>query len=158
MNRQEALEKLKNFYYWNYCNEEYNREAEEKHKQNLEEIIKYLKQPVSLVDFLGGEEGVEYIVCDKKYKIIDNKLYRFDGEDYEWRISVLYDRFIEFQQVAKNSLIKYNLILQSGYRKLFNLQENEKYLTICIQDGDVFQNIKHNSHLKKLKKLSKNII
>lgn len=33
---------------------------------------------------------------------------------------------------------RYNLILKKGYRKLFNLQENEKYLTIDTTDGAVF--------------------
>ena len=65
MNRQEALEKLENYFY----------EVEEKHKQNLEDIIKYLKQPITLIDYLGWEEDKEYIVYGERYKLVNNKIW-----------------------------------------------------------------------------------
>ena len=77
MNRQEALEKLENFYYWNYDDEEYDKEAEQNHKQNFEYIIKYLKQPVSLADFLGWEEDVEYLIGEYRYKLVNNEILFF---------------------------------------------------------------------------------
>lgn len=43
---------------------------------------------------------------------------------------------------------KHNLILQKGYRELFDLQDCEKYLTIDTTDGTVF-NSKYSSNNSK---------
>ena len=56
MNRQEALKKLENYFFWDFYDEEYDKETEQNHKQNFEDIIKYLKQPITLTDFFGWEE------------------------------------------------------------------------------------------------------
>ena len=130
MNRQEALEKLENYFYWNCDDEEYDQEADEKHKQNLENIIKYLKQHITLIDYLGWEKDAEYIVQDKKYKIIDNKLYRFDNENNEWFISFLNEELIEFQQTKKTQPKKYYLRLKEKYRKFYGIMNNLIYLNL----------------------------
>lgn len=107
MNRQEALEKLESFYDWNYVNEEYDEETGRKQKQNLKDIIKYLKQPISLADFFGWEEDIEYDNLGKRYKMISNKLYYFNNVSNEWTTSVFnekFEEFIEFQQAKKHNL------------------------------------------------------
>ena len=123
MNRQEALKKLKNYFYWNYDDEEYDQEVEEKHKQNLEDIIKYLKQPITLIDYLGWEEGVEYDVLDERYKVVDKKLYWFDEKINEWRKSCYDEELINFQQ-AKKIPEKYFLRLKEKYRKFYGIMNN----------------------------------
>lgn len=128
MNRKEALEKLENFYYWNYDNEEYDQETEQKHKQNLEDIIEYLKQPISIVDFLGWEENVEYNVLGGRYKIVDNKLYWFDERFNEWYLSNHKDNFTDFQQAKKIQPKKYYLRLKKKYRKFYRIMNNLIYL------------------------------
>lgn len=142
MNRKEALEKLENYFYWVYGKGKYDEETGQKQKQNLEDIIEYLRQPITLFDFLGWEENVEYNVeyngIWDRYKIVDNKLYEFVKWSSDWRVSIFIDAFVKLQQAKKIQPEKYNLILKSAYRKLFDLQDNEKYLTINIQDGDVF--------------------
>lgn len=43
---------------------------------------------------------------------------------------------------------RYNLILKKGYRKLFDLQDNEKYLTMAIDDGTIFNSKYSNNNSK----------
>lgn len=130
MNRKEALEKLENFYYWNYDNEEYDRETERNHKQNLEDILKYLKQPITLIDYLGWEEDVEYDYRGTRYKIINNKLYYFDDRYNEWITAILNEQFIEFQQVKKIQPEKYYLRLKEKYHNFYGITNNLIYFNL----------------------------
>ena len=45
-----------------------------KYIRTNEDVIEYLKQHITLTDFLGWEEDREYNVFDERYKIINNKL------------------------------------------------------------------------------------
>lgn len=131
MNRQEALEKLKEYYDWNYDVEEYSEEYEKNQKQNLEDIIKYLKQPISLADFLGWEEDIEYDNLGKRYKMISNKLYYFNNVSNEWTTSVFnekFEEFIEFQQAKKAQPKKYYLRLKDKYCNFYGISEDFDYL------------------------------
>ena len=135
MNRQEIIEQLK------LIQAGLTQDDNKKSKNRIDVVIENLRQPITLAEFLGWEEDVEYYVCKDRYKITENTLYYFDYENNKWIKSKFHDRFhgrlIDFQQ-AKKIQPKYNLILKSGYRKLFDLLDNEKYLTMSIQDGDTF--------------------
>lgn len=89
MNRQEALEKLQEYYDWNFDDEEYDEynDIYNEQKQNIEDIIEYLKQPISLVDFLGWKEDKEYIVYGERYKLVNNKIWWFDDRRNFWDLS-----------------------------------------------------------------------
>ena len=138
MNRQEALEKLENYFYWNYYDEEYDREVEEKHKQNLEDIIKYLKQPITLTDFLGWKEDVEYDYRGEQYKIFDNQLYYFDNRYNEWITSIFNEEFIGFQQAKKIQPEKYYLRLKGKYCKFYGIAKNFVYLNFDTKTNTFF--------------------
>lgn len=47
--------------------------------------VEKLRQPISLADFLGWEEGVEYEYEHSTYKIMDNKLYHRYGYPNDWK-------------------------------------------------------------------------
>lgn len=128
MNRQEALEKLEKFYCWDYGDERYSEEVAREHKQNLEDIIKYLKQPITLIDYSGWEENVEYSYCGERYKIIDNRLYYFDDRYNEWTTSIFNGEFMEFQKAKKIQPKKYYLRLKQKYRKFYGISNNLIYL------------------------------
>lgn len=128
MNRKEALEKLENYFYWDFYDEEYDKETEQNHKQNFEDIIKYLKQPITLTDFLGWEENVEYKLWDERYKIIDNRLYYFDDRYNEWTISIFNKEFIDFQQAKKIQPRKYYLKLKDKYCNFYGISIDFDYL------------------------------
>lgn len=138
MNRQEALEKLENYFYWSYDNEEYDEETEQKQKQNLEDIIEYLKQPIILTDFLGWEENVEYNCRGERYKMMDNKLYCFDDRYNEWVTSFFYEEFIEFQQAKKIQPEKYYLRLKKEYCKFYRIVNNLVYLNFDAELNTFF--------------------
>ena len=138
MNRKEAVERIQKFYDWNFGDEEYDQETERNHKQNLEDIIEYLKQPITLNDFFNFEENVEYELNGIVYKVCNNNLFYSSPFINNWLICLKFQDLEELRKRAERKNKKYNLILKSGYRKLFDLQNNEKYLTICIQDRDVF--------------------
>lgn len=138
MNRQEALEKLENFYDWNYCDEEYDQETERNHKQNLEDIIKYLKQPITLADFFGWEEGAEYEKWDFRYKIIDNKLYLFRYGLNKWEKSEYNSDVDSFKQAKKIQPKKHFLRLKENYRKFYGIKDNSIYLNFDKTNGRLF--------------------
>lgn len=128
MNRQEALKKLQEYYDWNYDVEEYSEEYKQEQQQNIEDVIEYLKQHITLTDFLGWEEDREYNVFDERYKIINNKLYRLDYRYNEWIPSVFNKDFINFQQAKKIKPEKYYLRLKEKYRKFYRIMNNLIYL------------------------------
>lgn len=128
MNRQEALKKLQKYYDWNYDVEEYSEEYKEEQQQNIEDIIEYLKQPISLTDFLGWEEDVAYNVLGGRYKMVDNKLYWFDERFNKWYLSDHKDNFTDFQQAKKIQPKKYYLRLKKKYRKFYRIMNNLIYL------------------------------
>ena len=121
-------------------------------KQATEEInkcLEILRQPISLADFLGWEEDVVYTNGRLNYKIEHDSLFCYDNGS--WGLSGYNDdfkntisKFREFEKIEKT----YNLILQKGYRELFDLQDCEKYLTIDTTDGTVF-NSKYSTNNSK---------
>lgn len=151
MDRKETLEKLENYFHWAYSNAEYDEETGQKQKQNLEDIIEYLRQPITLIDFLGWEENATYTDGNIYYKVKDGMFY-FKIKKV-WNLSGYNDNFNacyklrEYDKVEKTEP-EYNLILQKGYRKLFDLQDNEKYLTIDTTDGTVFNSKYSNNNSK----------
>ncbi|MFP5493132.1 hypothetical protein ACLGL2_00810 [Parvimonas sp. G1641] len=159
MNRQEALNKLKEYYDWNYDVEEYSEEYEKNQKQNLEDIIKYLKQPITLADFLGWEENVEYKVWGDRYKIIDNKLYR---KLSKWKTSCYNDNFTDFQQAEKIQPKKYYLKLKDKYCNFYKITKGLDYLnfnekTDCffISNFTSFDKYKTQFTLEEIEELKK---
>ena len=132
MNRQEIIEQLK------LIQAGLTQDDNNKSKSRIDAVIENLKQPITLADFLGWEENVEYKVWGNECKIIDNKLHFFDHKLSKWKTSCYNDDFTDFQQAKKIQPKKYNLILQKGYRKLFDLLDCEKYLTMDIDEETIF--------------------
>ena len=141
MNRQEIIEQLK------LIQAGLTQDDNNKSKRRLDLVIEELEKPMSLADFLGWEEDVEYEWNDYTYKISGgNILYRslFSGK-YEMFCSKYLSQLSEAKKVRKK---RFNLILQKGYIKLFDLQDNEKYLTMAIDDGTVFNSKYSNNNSK----------
>ena len=112
-----------------------------KSKNRIDLVIEELEKPISLADFLGWEEDVVYVDNDTNimYKIQNENLLEIIGQSLVIDSAYCFSKFsIEELRKFKKQSLKYNLILQSAYRKLFDLQDNEKYLTMNIQDRDVF--------------------
>lgn len=133
MNREEALKIIEEnrIFYRDYK------------KEQFDEALEYLKQPIKISDFLEMQEGVIYTDGTAYYKIQNNSIfYKTKGKIQQvWTLSGyndylnVYNKFRELEKVEEK---RFNLILQKGYIKLFDLQDNEKYLTMAIDDGDVF--------------------
>lgn len=143
MNRQERItgiqNKINKFYKNNLCTES--------ERQLLSEIfdeVEILRQPISLADFLGWEENVEYGSLNKiLYKIIKNNLYYFDKKVGKWRLScyTFCDdcHILQLRKCEKNKEKKYYAKI-----KCWSLLTNENiYLTyhnpskcLSLQDKD----------------------
>lgn len=132
MNRQEIISQIK------LIQAGLTQDDNNKSKRRLDLVIEELEKPMSLADFLGWEEDVEYNGIGDRYKIVDNKLYVFEKWLNKWRLSIFIDAFVKLQQAKKIIPNKYNLILKSVYIELFDLQDNEKYLTMAIDDRTIF--------------------
>lgn len=112
MNRKEAIEKIQEL----VATEEINK------------CLEILRQPITLADFLGWEEDVEYKVWGDRYKIIDNKLHLFDHKLSKWKTSCYNDDFTDFQQAKKIQPKKYYLKLKDKYRNFYGFTKDFDYL------------------------------
>lgn len=133
MNREEALKIIEEnrIFYRDYK------------KEQFDEALEYLKQPIKISDFLEMQEGVIYTDGTAYYKIQNNSIfYKTKGKIQQvWTLSGyndylnVYNKFRELEKVEGK---RNNLILKKGYIKLFDLQDNEKYLTVDTKDGIIF--------------------
>lgn len=137
MNKKEAIERIQEL----VATEEINK------------CLEILRQPITLADFLGMEENVIYTDGNIYYKIKnENLFFKTNGKIPQvWTLS-RYNNYLnfynEFRELKKVEEKRFNLILQKGYRELFDLLDCEKYLTIDITDGTVF-NSKYSSNNSK---------
>lgn len=141
MNRQEIISQIK------LIQAGLTQDDNNKSKRRLDLVIEELKKPISLADFLGWEEDVEYEWNDYIYKISEGSIlyYSLFSNKYEMFCDKDLSKLREAKKVREK---RFNLILQKGYRELFDLQDCEKYLTIDTTDGTVF-NSKYSSNNSK---------
>lgn len=132
MNRQEIIEQLK------LIQAGLTQDDNNKSKNRIDAVIESLKQPITLADFLGWEENVEYAVYNDYFKIVNNRLYIFNAKTGEYEISLRSLNFEEFTKKNEIQTKKFLLVLKEGYVKLFNLQDKEKFLTMNTQTKEVY--------------------
>ena len=143
MNRQEIISQLK------LIQAGLTQDDNNKSKNRIDTVIENLKQPITLADFLGWEENVEYEFDKKIYKVIDNNLYSKFQKDFSLNLASLCNYDISRLRHAKKVRKKrFNLILQNGYRKLFDLLDCEKYLTMDIDEETIFNSKYSNDNSK----------
>nr|DAT08438.1 MAG TPA: hypothetical protein [Caudoviricetes sp.] len=143
MNRQEIIERLK------LIQAGLTQDDNNKSKNRIDAVIENLKQPITLADFLGWEENVEYEFDKKIYKVIDNNLYSKFQKDFSLNLASLCNYDISrLRQAKKVRKKRFNLILQKGYRKLFDLLDCEKYLTMDIDEETIFNSKYSNDNSK----------
>lgn len=133
MNREEALKIIEEnrIFYRDYK------------KEQFDEALEYLKQPIKISDFLEMQEGVIYTDGTAYYKIQNNSIFhKTKGKIQQvWTLSGYNDYlnfYNKFRELEKVEGKRNNLILKKGYIKLFDLQDNEKYLTVDTKDGTIF--------------------
>lgn len=70
-------------------------------KERANNLLKYLEQPISLADFLGWEENVEYEeVYGDRFIIEDNSIYKTYSADLDIEFEIL--RIAEFDWCDEN--------------------------------------------------------
>ena len=122
MNRKEAIERIQEL----VATEEINK------------CLEILKQPITLADFLGWEEDVEYNAFDERYKVVNNELYWFNDRYNEWIKSDYDEELINFQQAKKIQPKKYYLKLKGSYREFYGIKNNSIYLNFDKTNGRLF--------------------
>lgn len=122
MNKKEAIERIQEL----VATEEINK------------CLEILRQPITLADFLGWEEGVEYKNGGGRYKIIDNELYLFSNKTSEWKISDYNYDFDNFKQAKKIQPKKYYLKLKEKYRKFYRITKSLDYLNFYKNTNHFF--------------------
>ena len=143
MNRQEIIEQLK------LIQAGLTQDDNNKSKNRIDAVIENLKQPITLAEFLGWEEDVEYEFDKKIYKVIDNNLYSKFQKNFSLNLASLCNYDISrLRQAKKVRKKRFNLILQKGYRKLFDLLDCEKYLTMDIDEETIFNSKYSNDNSK----------
>ena len=84
----------------------------------IADLLKELKEPQTLLEFLGWEEGAEYIYDEYKYKVINDTLF-FMRTGFDWiRYSMV--NFSRMKQAKKVEPKKYHLKLKQKYIYFFN--------------------------------------
>lgn len=147
MNRQEIISQIK------LIQAGLTQDDNNKSKRRLDLVIEELEKPMSLADFLGWKEGVIYTDGISYYKIQNNSIFhKTKGKIQQvWTLSGyndylnFYNKFRELEKVKEK---RYNLILEKGYRKLFDLLDNEKYLNMDIEYRGVFHSKYSNNNSK----------
>lgn len=122
MNRQEALKKLQELYDWNFV---YDK-AEREQQQIIEDVIKYLRQPITLAEFLGWKEDKEYLIGECRYKLVNNKIWWFDERYKIWNLSNYNDKTNYLLEAQKTK--KYYLKLHQKWIEFYSIKPDESYL------------------------------
>lgn len=145
MNREEALQKLQNFYDWYNDDElDFDKEKEIKYDNDLKNIIEYLRQPTTLAEFLGWEENEIYIYFQSKYMVKNDELCFLNCEN-EWKNASCYRALIEIKQRTKKFECKkfeckkiepkkYYLQLKFKYNDFLCKRENETYINFNTEN------------------------
>ncbi|OUC52514.1 hypothetical protein B7939_00910 [Eggerthia catenaformis] len=101
---KETIEKLESI-----IEKSNNREL----RSDIEEVICMLEQPIPLADFLGWEESQEYEYNDKIFKIINNKLYSRNRNEFKFYETLLpLNHFESLRNASKIEPKKYYLKLK----------------------------------------------
>lgn len=135
MNREEALQKLQNFYdLYNDDELDFDKEKEIKYDNDLKNIIEYLRQPTTLAEFLGWEENEIYIYFQSKYMVKNDELCFLNYKN-EWRQACSYQELMDIKQQAKKvKPKKYYLKLKSKYNEFLCRYENETYINFDLEN------------------------
>ncbi|OUC52451.1 hypothetical protein B7939_00560 [Eggerthia catenaformis] len=101
-------------------------------KEDIEEVIYNLEQPITLVDFLGWAEDQEYEYNDNIFKIINNKLYskiKNESKFYETLLLPL-NYFESLRNASKFETKKYYLKLKEEHFIFlrYAFKKDSKYL------------------------------
>jgi hypothetical protein len=105
----------------------------------IADLLKELKEPQTLLEFLGWEEGAEYateyIYDEYKYKVINNTLF-FTRTGFDWtRYSML--NFSRMKQAKKVEPKKYHLRLKQEYVDFFGITEDENYINMFKRNKNI---------------------
>lgn len=117
MNRKEAIKKAKEIL-----------EQSDNLTQELEEILRYFANTViSLADFLGWEEDVEYELMNNKFMILaDNNLYELFNDKW-YKCSFGINKYKELQQAKKVKKKAYHVKDEYSYNCLMKELEEQDY-------------------------------
>lgn len=118
MNREEALQKLQNFYDWYNDDElDFDKEKEIKYDNDLKNIIEYLKQPTKLAEFLGWKENEIYTCFGNQYMFKNDELCFLNYKN-EWRQACSYKELMDIKKQAKKvEPKKYYFKLKEKYKR-----------------------------------------
>ena len=98
----------------------------------IADLLKELKEPQTLLEFLGWEEGAEYateyIYDEYKYKVINNTLF-FTRTGYDWRTYSMLN-FSRMKQAKKVEPKKYHLRLKRKYVDFFDTFGGKNLLSL----------------------------
>lgn len=144
MNREEALQKLQNFYDWYNDDElDFDKEKEIKYDNDLKNIIEYLRQPTKLAEFLGWKENEIYTCFGNQYSIKNDELCFLNYKN-EWSKAYVYKSLVDIKQQAKKiEPKKYYLQLKFKYNDFLCKRENETYINLNSAD-EYFLDLKDN--------------
>lgn len=110
-------------------------------KEDIQEIIYNLEQPIPLADLLGWEEYQKYEYNDTIYKIINNKIYKKDIDGFAFKEDSLdISQFNELRNASKLETKKYYLKLKKEYINLlrFAFKKDFKYLNFNELTNEYF--------------------
>lgn len=129
MTREEALQKLQNFYDWYNDDElDFDKQKEIKYDNDLKNIIEYLRQPTTLAEFLGWEENEIYFCFGNLYMVKNDELCFLNYKN-EWRQACSYQELMDIKKQAKKvESKKYYLKLKGEYGKFIDKKSGFAFL------------------------------
>lgn len=162
MNREEALQKLQNFYDWYNDDElDFDKEKEIKYDNDLKNIIEYLRQPTKLAEFLGWKENEIYTCFGNLYMVKNDELCFLNYKN-EWCQACSYQELMDIKKQAKKvESKKYYFKLKEEYIKFICKDICNSYLNFKIEERLYFlgcnDNVKYKFQTKFTDEEIKNI-
>lgn len=100
-----------------------------KSRKRFDDLVKELEKPITLVDFLGWEDDVEYECYDDKFIIMDNQLYIWNYTKRDWidAYSVSINRVEQLRQAKKVKKKAYHVKDDYSYNCLMKELEEQGF-------------------------------
>ena len=142
MNREEIIVKIQNNINKFYKNCKSIIENERELLSEIFDDVEKLRRPVTLAEFLGWEEDVEYEFFDKTlYKAIDNNLYSFNTTTKEWYFTSFDFCNYDISQLRQAKKVEQNKFyakvkgadLINNNKKYWNVDTKNSYLYVGNQ-------------------------
>ena len=124
MDRQEFATRVRGL-----VNQAFLHGVENKYYKGLVEEVEKLREPLTLAEFLGWEEGVEYEYWSGKYKIVDGELLYYWNMTKDYEPAKVYLNRSSIQTMREAEKVEHEKQYRIPLPNLITTDGKQQYLT-----------------------------